>query len=47
MERDIDLAFQAVLNDPLCRIPVDQAWTMFSELLEANKAMLPGWRLGS
>ncbi len=41
---DVDLAFQAVLNDPLCRIPVDQAWAMFNELLEANKAMLPGWK---
>ena len=46
MEKDVDLAFQAVLNDPLCCIPVDQAWAMLSELLEANKAMLPGWRLG-
>jgi alpha-galactosidase len=41
---DVDLAFQAVLNDPLCRIPVDHAWAMFDELLEANKAMLPGWK---
>jgi alpha-galactosidase len=46
MERDVDLAFQAVLHDPLCRIPVDRAWAMWNELLEANKAMLPGWKLG-
>jgi alpha-galactosidase/6-phospho-beta-glucosidase family protein len=44
--RDRDLAFQALLNDPLCRIPVDVAWVMFCELLETNKAMLPGWKLG-
>ncbi|MBN2390017.1 MAG: alpha-galactosidase [Anaerolineae bacterium] len=41
--QDKDLAFQAVLNDPLCRISVDQAWDMFNELLEANAKMLPGW----
>jgi len=41
--KDRELAFQALLNDPLCRIPTDQAWEMFGEMLEANKAMLPGW----
>ncbi len=41
--QDKDLAFQALLNDPLCRISVDQAWDMFNELLEANAEMLPGW----
>lgn len=41
--QDKDLAFQALLNDPLCRISVDQAWAMFNELLEANAEMLPGW----
>jgi alpha-galactosidase/6-phospho-beta-glucosidase family protein len=46
IDRDVNLAFQAVLNDPLCRIPVDRAWTMFSELLQANQEMLPGWKLG-
>ncbi len=43
LARDKDLAFQALLNDPLCRISVDQAWAMFNELLEANADMLPGW----
>jgi alpha-galactosidase/6-phospho-beta-glucosidase family protein len=43
MTKDVDLAFQALLYDPLCTIPVDRAWAMFCELLEANKAMLPGW----
>ncbi len=43
IRKDKDLAFQALLLDPLCRIPVDKAWAMFSELLTANAAMLPGW----
>ena len=43
IRRDKDLAFQALLLDPLCRIPVDKAWAMFGELLTANAAMLPGW----
>lgn len=43
LTQDKDLAFQALLNDPLCRISVDQAWTMFNELLAANAEMLPGW----
>jgi len=45
IDRDVDLAFQAVLNDALCRIPVDQAWAMFNELLSANADMLPGWQV--
>jgi alpha-galactosidase len=43
LHRDRDLAFQALLNDPLCNISVDNAWEMFNELMEANRAMLPGW----
>jgi alpha-galactosidase len=45
MAKDVDLAFQALLLDPLCRIPVDRAWAMFKELLEANREMLPGWSI--
>jgi alpha-galactosidase/6-phospho-beta-glucosidase family protein len=45
IDKDVGLAFQALLNDPLCRIPVDRAWEMFSELLQANAEMLPGWRI--
>jgi alpha-galactosidase/6-phospho-beta-glucosidase family protein len=45
IDRDVDLAFQAVLNDALCHIPVDKAWAMFNELLSANADMLPGWKL--
>jgi alpha-galactosidase len=43
LHHDRVLAFQALLNDPLCTISVDRAWQMFNELLEANRAMLPGW----
>ncbi|MBN1249534.1 MAG: alpha-galactosidase [Anaerolineae bacterium] len=45
LTKDKDLAFQAVLNDPLCRIPTDRARAMFNELLAANRAMLPGWKI--
>jgi len=45
LKRDKDLAFQALLNDPLVRIPTDKAWRMFNELLQACKTALPGWRL--
>ena len=44
IRKDKDLAFQALLLDPLCRIPVDRAWAMFGEMLMANAAMLPGWK---
>jgi alpha-galactosidase len=45
IEKDVDLAFQALLSDPLCRIPVDRAWDMFQTLLRANQEMMPGWTL--
>jgi len=45
LERDPDLAFQALLADPLNRIAPDRAREMFEELLRANHAMLPDWAL--
>jgi alpha-galactosidase len=45
LKRDKDLAFQALLNDPLVHLPTDKAWAMFNEMLRACKAALPGWRL--
>ena len=39
MAKDTDMAFQAVLNDPLCTIPTDSAWRMFKELTRANGAI--------
>jgi alpha-galactosidase len=43
LERDRDLAFQALLNDPLVRIPTDKAWEMFLEMLDHVKDLLPGF----
>lgn len=43
VERDRDLAFQAMLNDPLVSIPTDKAWKMFNQMVEYTKEMLPGW----
>jgi alpha-galactosidase len=43
LERDRDLAFQALLNDPLVRIPTDRAWEMFNEMLDHAKDLLPGY----
>jgi alpha-galactosidase len=42
--RSKEMAFQALLSDALCRIPVDRAWKMLGELMAANKAMLQGWK---
>jgi alpha-galactosidase len=38
---DRDLAFQAILGDPLVNLPVCDAEAMFDELLKANRTMLP------
>jgi len=43
--RSKELAFQALLNDPLVRIPTDQAWAMFEEMLTFVKDTLPDWSL--
>jgi alpha-galactosidase len=43
--RDKDLAFQALLNDPLVCLPTDRAWDMFKQMLRHARAMLPGWRI--
>ncbi|MBI5304386.1 MAG: alpha-glucosidase/alpha-galactosidase [Chloroflexi bacterium] len=43
LSRDKDLAFQAVLNDPTNRLPLDETWEMFGEMLQASRAFLPGW----
>ncbi len=40
-----DLAFQAVYNDPTTCLPIDAAWEMFTRLLQAGRAYLPGWDL--
>jgi alpha-galactosidase/6-phospho-beta-glucosidase family protein len=45
LQRDGDLAFQAVSHDPLVRIPTDRAREMLNEMLDATRSMLPGWRI--
>lgn len=45
LAKDKELALQALLNDPLCRIPTDRAAAMLDEMLAANRAMLPGWEI--
>ena len=37
LTKDKDLAFQAILNDPLMSLPTDRAWKMFNEMLAATK----------
>ena len=45
LARDRDLAFQAFYNDPANRLPPDESWELFREMLEASSPWLPGWRL--
>jgi alpha-galactosidase len=40
---DKDLAFQAVLHDPLVTLSTDTAWRMFNEMLDATADLLPEW----
>jgi alpha-galactosidase/6-phospho-beta-glucosidase family protein len=40
---DKDLAFQAIYNDPANHLPLDEAWEMFNEMLQATREFLPGW----
>lgn len=42
---DKQLAFQAVFNDPANRLPIDETWTMFNEMLRASREFLPGWEI--
>jgi len=42
---DRDLALQALLADPLCRLDTDAAARLLDELIEANRPHLPeDWR---
>ncbi len=45
LARDRDLAFQAVLGDPTTRLPVDEAWDMYLEMLQVSREFLPGWTM--
>ncbi len=45
LTRDVGLAFEALLTDPLVRISTDDAWTMFTAMLQQMRPCLPGWRI--
>ena len=45
LTRNKNLAFQAVYNDPVTDLTVDEAWDMFSEMLHATREYLPGWNV--
>ncbi len=45
LTHDKNLAFQAVLNDPANRLPPDETWEMFDEMLQASREFLPGWEI--
>ena len=45
LEKDRDMAFQALLYDPLVDISTDKARKMFTEMLSNQKSMMPGWKL--
>ncbi len=47
LKRDVDLAFQALLSDPLVRGPLDDLWIMFKRMLQHLKPHLPGWKIPS
>ncbi len=42
---DKGLAFQAIYNDPTNRLPLDETWVMFNEMLRASREFLPGWKI--
>lgn len=43
LRRDVDLAFQAILADPLVRLSTDEAWKMWTAMLRYTRGHLPGW----
>jgi alpha-galactosidase/6-phospho-beta-glucosidase family protein len=45
IERDRRLAFNAFLNDPQIRLGVQDAGTLFEEMLSSTRRYLPGWKL--
>jgi len=43
LEHDKELAFQAIYDDPSTCLPIDTAWEMFNQMLQASREYLPGW----
>lgn len=42
---DQELGFQAVFNDPTNRLPIDESWAMYEQMLRASREFLPGWKI--
>jgi alpha-galactosidase len=40
LERDLEKVFRAFVNDPLVRIPMDQAREMYKKMIENTKEYL-------
>jgi alpha-galactosidase/6-phospho-beta-glucosidase family protein len=45
LSKNKELAFQAIFNDPSNPLDLDSAWEMYTRLLQASRAFLPGWNL--
>ncbi len=45
LTRDRDLAFQAVYSEPTNRLPLDECWDMFNQMLRTSSEFLPGWTI--
>ena len=43
LDCDKELAFQAVFADPTNRLPLDESWEMFNEMVRASREFIPGW----
>jgi hypothetical protein len=43
--RSVELAFQAVYNDPAHHLAIDAAWEMYVRMLQASRDYLPGWKI--
>ena len=41
LTENTDLAFQAFFNDPSIHLPLDDAWELFTKMLQVNKEYLP------
>ena len=45
LAKDPELAFSAFYNDPANRLPVDESWSLFNEMLGFGSRWLPGWKI--
>ena len=43
LSSNIELAFQAIYNDPTNSLPLDECWQLFNQLLQANHELMPAF----